>query len=70
MIGVINCPAAARCVAYRLDGAHLAVGFQDGTLNIYDYEGEGRPLVAHKEDRWEYIKCLVYSPDMRYLAVG
>jgi len=58
----------ARTLAISPDGAKLAVGLQNGTIQLYSLpDGEFLlTLTGHKD----WIRCLAFSPDGRKLASG
>jgi len=69
----------ARAIALSADGAHLAIGTNDGSLGIYsaadltlinryDLNDLGSRRVTNQEGNW--IQSIEYSPDGRLLAVG
>lgn len=60
--------AAARAVAFSLDGRHLASGGLDALVMLSRTQGGRKPLQI--QDHSSKVDCLVFSPDSKSLASG
>jgi len=61
--------ASPRCIEFSPDGAHLAVGYSDGAIQLLDLNRQGAApqwLVEHVDA----VMCLAFSPGGRALASG
>lgn len=60
----------ARAVAFNPHNGHIAVGCNDGTLQIRAGKDKLTQLVAQNKDSQEWIEAMEFSPDGTKLAVG
>jgi len=69
----------ARAITCSPDGSTVAIGCNTGSVRLYDAESldfmqaidlnkKGKRKVTNQADNW--IECMAYSPDGRFLAVG
>ena len=61
--------AAVTCVSYCADGSHIACGYDDCTVQVWDAQHDGR-LTSALRGHDDEITCVAYSPDGRYIASG
>jgi len=56
-------------VAFSPDGQHIASGSNDGTVRIWNVDGQGTPVVLSPQPA-RRVWSLAFSPDGQQLAVG
>jgi WD40 repeat protein len=61
-------PDAALCVAFSLDGQHIAAGGADNVVRIWNLASNAAPIVIEQNADW--VMALAFSPDGRHLAAG
>ncbi|KAG8742193.1 hypothetical protein FRC10_001889 [Ceratobasidium sp. 414] len=65
----IHTHSEARCIAYSADSRHIACGFGDGSIEIWDArtgQRVGQPLRGHTR----LVNSVAYSPDDAHIVSG
>eukprot|EP00055_Hartaetosiga_balthica_P012061 m.57177 g.57177 ORF g.57177 m.57177 type:complete len:1939 (+) comp7823_c0_seq2:90-5906(+) len=68
-VSILHLPSASRSVSFDADGSHVAVGYLNGKVDIFDFPIVTSSTAIHSfHHRKENISDLKFSPDNKLLA--